>query len=304
MTAQEMNKRALTAAMKYIGEFAWPTILIALIACVGFVVTPVLVFLELLGLGWGTMLMALFAYLSYTIMHDSVHGAIAGKHVSWRWINSFFGYFTGLVLGIAFTAHRHEHIAHHRHTNDPKHDPDFQISQMTQSPWMAILCSWRLVVGNYSFYRQHRWAKAPQAEKIKICTEVVVAIGARVVLMSFDFWLEGLFLFAVGPAIGVTFVIYLFAYIVHRPHQEAGRYVDTSTIDAEGFSGWVMTWAWMFQNYHSIHHLFPKVPFYRYRAVFKEIESIMRCQGAPIYQLTWSGLKPQKNIETPLEQAL
>ncbi len=52
MTAQEMNKRALTAAMKYIGEFAWPTILIALIACVGFVVTPVLVFLELLGLGW------------------------------------------------------------------------------------------------------------------------------------------------------------------------------------------------------------------------------------------------------------
>lgn len=304
MSVQEMNKRALQVAMSHMGEFAWPTALLGVITTAGFIVTPILVMQQQLGLGWATALMALLTYLAYTIMHDSVHGAIAGRYTSWRWINSTLGYLSGFILGIPFTAHRHEHLTHHRHTNDPKLDPDFQISHMTQSPWMAVLCSWELVWGNYTFYRKQRWAKAPKAEKIKLCLEVVIAAVARVGLMSFDFWLEGLALFLVGPIIGLTCLIYLFAYIVHRPHQEVGRYVDTSTIEVPGFMGRVMTWAWMFQNYHSIHHLFPKVPFYRYRSVFQKIEPIMQAQGAPTYHLSWSGLKPQSHTEETLAQTI
>jgi hypothetical protein len=43
---------------------------------------------------------------------------------------------------------------------------------------------------------------------------------------------------------------------------------------------------WVNQNYHSIHHLFPRVPFYRYPALFNDIERIMVAKGAPIYRLT------------------
>ena len=46
----------------------------------------------------------------------------------------------------------------------------------------------------------------------------------------------------------------------------------------------------MFQNYHSIHHLFPRVPFYQYARLYSDIEAVMVAKGAPVYQLTWRGL--------------
>jgi beta-carotene hydroxylase len=83
-------------------------------------------------------------------------------------------------------------------------------------------------------------------------------------------------------------VLYLFAYIVHRPHAQAGRYVDTSTILLPAPQ---LSWLWMFQNYHSIHHLFPRVPFYKYERLYTEIEDIMAAKGAPVYRMTARGLK-------------
>lgn len=43
-----------------------------------------------------------------------------------------------------------------------------------------------------------------------------------------------------------------------------------------------LEWFWFGQSLHSIHHAFPRVPFYRYHALFREIESVMRAHGAPM----------------------
>ena len=43
-----------------------------------------------------------------------------------------------------------------------------------------------------------------------------------------------------------------------------------------------LEWFWLGQNLHSIHHLFPRVPFYRYHALHRRIEPIMRAHGTPI----------------------
>ena len=109
-------------------------------------------------------------------------------------------------------------------------------------------------------------------------------------------------MFVVGTLIGLSILLYLFAYIVHRPHDAVGRYVDTSTIRVSGLVGKVLTWLWVFQNYHSIHHLFPKVPFYRYVQVFDEIEAIMARRQAPLYRLTWRGLVPESEGRKVLAQ--
>ena len=87
-------------------------------------------------------------------------------------------------------------------------------------------------------------------------------------------------------------LMFLFAYIVHTPHESAGRYVDTSTFVANGALGSIVTALWGFQNYHSIHHLFPRVPFYTYRSLFGQIEEVMIARGAPIYQLSFKGIQP------------
>jgi beta-carotene hydroxylase len=68
--------------------------------------------------------------------------------------------------------------------------------------------------------------------------------------------------------------------------------VDTSTILVpDNILGRLVTLAWVYQNYHSIHHLFPRVPFYRYPALFNDIEDTMVARGAPIYRLGWRGLE-------------
>ncbi|MDX1757034.1 MAG: fatty acid desaturase [Marinobacter sp.] len=43
-----------------------------------------------------------------------------------------------------------------------------------------------------------------------------------------------------------------------------------------------LEWFWLGQNLHSIHHLFPRVPFYRYHALHRQIEPVMRAHGTPI----------------------
>ena len=90
--------------------------------------------------------------------------------------------------------------------------------------------------------------------------------------------------------VGFSITLYLFAYLVHRPHENVGRYVDTSTVLAPGRLQPLLNWLWVFQNYHSIHHLFPRVPFYQYQKLFCDIEDVMIAKGAPIYRLGASGL--------------
>lgn len=40
----------------------------------------------------------------------------------------------------------------------------------------------------------------------------------------------------------------------------------------------------------------PRVPFYRYKQLFREIEPIMECRGTPIYDLTLHGLSPRGGL--------
>ena len=114
----------------------------------------------------------------------------------------------------------------------------------------------------------------------------------RVAVLAAGYWVEGLALFGFAWLIGVVVLLYLFAYVVHRPHEQTGRYLDTSTILLPGLPGRLLTRLWLFQNYHSIHHLFPRVPFYRYSRLYTEIAEIMAAKGSPVYRVTPRGLQP------------
>jgi beta-carotene hydroxylase len=105
------------------------------------------------------------------------------------------------------------------------------------------------------------------------------------------YWIEGLALFVLAWLIGAAAVLYLFAYAVHQPPRQEGRYVNTSTILLAGPLHSLVTSLWMFQNYHSIHHLFPRVPFYRYGQLYEKIAGVMAAKGAPVYRLTLHGLR-------------
>jgi beta-carotene hydroxylase len=282
---ESLDQQALIAAKQYMGEVAWPTVALGLIIIFLYLAIPAAVLGGQLSLLLAVPAMAFLTYAAYTVLHDAAHGSISGSNRSLRWLNEALGYAMGWILMIPLTAHRHEHLAHHRNTNQPQGDPDYVVAGMGKSPLHAAWAALLIAGGQLGYYRRHRWNKGPRSQDIYLCLEIVAALGPRLALLAAGFWLEGLLMFGLAWLIGIAALLYLFAYIVHTPHEAVGRWVDTSTFVAEGRWGKVVTALWGYQNYHSIHHLFPRVPFYRYCELFAEIEDIMIAKGAPIYHL-------------------
>ena len=289
-----LDRKAVANAARYMGKVAWPTVVLGLLFLIIYVTTVTLALTGLMSLMFAVPVVTLVTYLSYTVLHESVHGSIGGNG-SLRWLNKAMGYLAAWITMIPFTAHRFEHMAHHRYANDEQRDPDFHMGNMGESvlaPFREALRAWS---GQLSFYARHRWADAPVRQNLSLCLELSVAILPRLAVAAAGFWVEALALFVLAWILGAIILIYLFAYVVHRPHEQVGRYVDTSTIlpPRSVLLRGALNWFWMFQNYHSIHHLFPRVPFYKYPALYEEIEDVMAAKGAPVYSLSAHGLEPE-----------
>jgi beta-carotene hydroxylase len=293
----KLDLQAVASAKQYMGKVAWPTVLLGVVVGASYVATPALVVAGVLPLLIAIPLMAFLTYAAYTVLHDAAHGSISGSHKSMRWLNEALGYAMGWILMIPLTAHRHEHLAHHRNTNQPDADPDFVVANMAKSPLHAVWAAMQIYTGQIKYYRTHRWSRGPRSQDVYLCIEVCAALIPRVAFIAAGFWLEGLALFVLAWVCGVALLMFLFAYIVHTPHETVGRYVDTSTFVATGVIGRIVTALWGYQNYHSIHHLFPRVPFYYYRRLFGDIEATMIVRGAPIYSLSAVGGQFYRGVE-------
>ena len=286
----KLDQEALTHSKHYVGKFALLTVVYGVSVCGSYLVIVALAMLGKLPLLVAFPLVTILTYLTYTLMHEAAHGSISGSHQSLRWVNEALGYMAAWILMIPLTAHRHEHLAHHRHTNKADGDPDYTVSELGGGIQQALRVPFGILAGQFTYYRHHRWTKAPTRQNLYLALEIVMAIVPRLALIISGLWFEGLVLFGLAWWLGLMITLYLFAYLVHRPHNKVGRYVDTSTILAPGWLGSALSMVWVCQNYHSIHHLFPRVPFYQYPALFSDIERIMVAKGAPIYQLTREGL--------------
>lgn len=287
-----LDRQAVDCARKYMGDVAWTTVALGIVLVVVYVATVAGALADVLPIWFAVPMAALITYLSYTVLHDAVHGSITGNQRSLRWLNKALGYLAAWIVMIPLTAHKHEHIAHHRYANDVENDPDYHVGRMSASPLDAVGAVLRAYTRQFSYYREHCWQTAVAKQNAALCVEVFAALVPRVAIAAAGYWAEALLLFVVAWLIGAVVLLYLFAYVVHRPHARTGRYVDTSTILLPGTLNKIATWLWMFQNYHSIHHLFPRVPFYRYADLYRDIEGIMAARGAPIYRLTLRGLQP------------
>ncbi len=286
-----LDRRAAAVAQQYMGNVAWPTIILAFAVGALYVGTVGVALTGLISLWIAAPLVAVLTYLSYTVLHESVHGSITGNRQSLRWLNKALGYMAAWIVMIPLTAHRHEHIAHHRYANDEAADPDYHVGKMQNSILAAVRAALQAWIAQFSYYGEQRWKDGPPRQNLVFCLEVLVMFAPRLLVFAAGYWVVGLALFVVAWLIAAVVLLYLFAYVVHRPQEQTGRYVDTSTILLPGLRGTLLSWFWMFQNYHSIHHLFPRVPFYQYPKVFAGIEDIMVAKGAPIYRMTARGLQ-------------
>lgn len=283
---QSLDLQAMNQAKRYMGEFASGTLWLGLAASFAFCVAVLGYAFGLIGFGMALLGASFSTYAIYTVIHEAVHRSIQGKHRNLSWLNEGLGYLAGQILMIPFTVHRRSHLAHHANTNDEHADPDYAYHQVGNSIAHTFYYSVRSGWDQYSYFFYHCRSKASTSEKAKVILETALALSWRVALVVYGSSSEMLALLLLAPIVGGVLTLYFFAYLVHKPYTNTGRWVDTGTYVFRDRWGAIVDWAWLFQNYHAIHHLYPRVPFYRYRALFDEIENVMRAKGAPITYCT------------------
>ncbi len=284
--ARSLDRDAIRQAQPSIGGVAWPTIAFGIAIAAGYGLTFFAVAQGDLNLVAGFFINGLLVYASYTILHETVHTNVSGFGQPARWYNEVLGYVSGFIMAIPLSIHRITHLAHHRRTNDPEADPDM-VMAIEGRPGLASLsvASLRSIVKQYTFFLGPAWSRTTTRDRRVAISEIVVAVGGRVALAMAGYPMEVLVLTVFANLLGNFIVVALFAVAVHHPNTEQGRYLDTSTIVFRGWLNGPITWLWLWQNYHSVHHLFPRVPFYRYAALFDRIGGIMAARGAPIRRI-------------------
>jgi fatty acid desaturase len=72
------------------------------------------------------------------------------------------------------------------------------------------------------------------------------------------------------------FLALVFDWLPHHPHTNRERYRDTRLILVPGLYTLLLG-----QNLHLIHHLFPRLPFYRYSDCYAALRELLAAKGSP-----------------------
>jgi beta-carotene hydroxylase len=185
------------------------------------------------------------------------------------------------LISMPYSSHKIEHFTHHRYTNHPDKDPDLMVGHMRHGFIAVIVTVFKFLWFQNRFLFKDHWAKMSQSERNIYRAEVSLSIGWRLAFLAFFPSIATFLMLFIGYLAGGLFATFWFAYRPHLPYDEQARYRNTNSLI---MPFWMkpLEWFWFGQNLHSIHHAFPRVPFYRYHAIFREMEPILRAYGAPI----------------------
>ena len=258
-------------------RIAWPTIALfaAALALWGGVVWSV--HIGDLAMGWGTLGATLALYLIFTPLHDAAHKSAS----SIPWVNEALGRVCGWLYFGFFGGFRHVHLEHHKHTNDPDHDPDHWVAL---GPTWALPLRWLTLDLRYHYVHARQWRRQPRPHQVEAVITGLVLTALLVALVASGWGWEVLWLWLVPLKLAFASLAYAFDYLPHTPHRvlaSVDRYQATN-VRPHPLLSVVMVW----QNLHLVHHLYPAVPFYRYRRVWRARREALLAQGVSVRSLT------------------
>ena len=227
--------------------------------------------------GWIAMTVAfvvgLAAFnLSFTIWHECVHNTVARN----RHISGLIGRITALLLVYpGYSTLKRDHLLHHKYQGSPDLDPVYPRVQC--SPWMFPVH----LVRTLAFGRQPDPPEGPlpASERLKdVAGYVMWAAGA--VIAALAGWGPALLVAWVIPRL-VILPIHSF-YVCYLPHAPDGpRVYQTYRVVLRTPLTRYLT---LYHSFHGLHHLWPSVPWHRYRAVFVSRRQLLERHGVEIVE--------------------
>ena len=115
-----IDRESFAIARNYVGEFQWPTLVVASLGVLAYGTVLALVIGGGLPVLVGMLLAGVVGYGLYLPFHESVHQNISGRHSGRRWVDVGVGVVLGQIVAIPYTAHRRGHLAHHATEVDPR----------------------------------------------------------------------------------------------------------------------------------------------------------------------------------------
>ena len=259
-----MNNQAVW--QKYSGKVAWPTIFLFVGLLIGYVMLTYFYVNGLSGV-WTSVTGALLAYGMFTIAHEASHNNISGGVKSYVFLESMLGWISSALLLFPFSAFKVIHLRHHAHTNDPAKDPDHYVNGKNA---FSIFFRCLTLIGHYFGLTLGEDSKADPAMRSIRKQSMVFITFLSVTLIGLIATGEGLtllYVFILSALIAAPILAFSFDWIPHYPHNNLDKYHNTRVITIPG-----LEFISLYQSYHLMHHLYPRVPFYNYKDCFLDYE--------------------------------
>jgi len=294
------DREALTLLQPYQGMVAWPSVFLAIAIIGSFAAVSILGTMGIIPLWLGLILNTLILYADQTPLHEACHGNIAGRDSKWLWLNHLVGFVCGTVLLHDYKAFRYMHLAHHRDTNNPELDPDHWVA--VKNPFLVVWRCLTIVFWYHHYFWRNIAFKPHLPGMLPLAIHIIIAhmiyYGIAIALSVMGYWREVLMLWIFPHILASALIIYFFAYLTHKPHEVHERYRDTNIFWVRGkIMEPLVNWLYLFQNFHLIHHLFPRIPFYHYGDAFRKLRLVLDREHAHIYEYDFGQHHPAQDRE-------
>jgi len=200
----------------------------------------------------------------FTLLHETVHFT---PFKSGR-LNLMIGHICGFLIFLPATHFRYFHLAHHRHTHDPEHDPELagkKPQTLFQYCWHLIgLSVWyfhiKTIFVNAAGKCEDEFVPSRSFGKVRLEAQIMLVLYGVMFGSSWYFtFSEILYVWLIPIVLGQPFLrLYLMAEHGRCPHV-ANMFENTRTTFTTFL---VRKLAWN-MPYHAEHHACPTVPFYK-----------------------------------------
>lgn len=289
--AGSLSEEEQAVVRRLSGGFGWPTIVLAaalLAAQVGLVA------------GWmiGVVPMAVafvvnsfLFYAWYTVHHEATHKTISGRKPRWRWVDVACGNVAGFALMLDFDGYARNHLRHHANTNTDA-DPDLMVKgPLVQMPLKWFVAMTFSVVGALpggprivALLSAKLGVPVPSGESERDKADLArmrhmsqAGLLVLIATIPFGWFWPALLLWWLPNRVAILYLMVLFQWLPHFPFDRTDRFGATRVTRWPG-SAWIL----FCQDRHLIHHLYPSIPWYRYRTAFNELRHLLQAKGAII----------------------
>jgi beta-carotene hydroxylase len=279
----ERHRAMMTIARRHMGFVAWPTVIMTASALAAAAASSAA---ALMGWWpyWAAMLFNAYMFLMLFMgVHEALHRGISGDDKRYLWLNDLVGWVCGMVTLIPYRGYDVMHMVHHRYTNDPDRDPDYWCK--SNSPILLVARFFTLTPHYVWKMTDLGFHKQPGTRRKFWISAAHHSTAWGLFIAGFwGGWAYQVFMLWLAPTIlNVAFIAVIFNWLPHRPHNSQERYTDSSVFLLPRPIHDLATRLDMFQTYHLMHHLFPRMPFYRLQRAFHEMRPLLEEEGAPIH---------------------